>query len=83
MSHKEAEVPLDQLLIYLRNSVDSSIEAGYVTNALADNMSILQDHSAMSHKSLSRIAAELERFGRINAEDMPTLLAHLKKTLPR
>lgn len=83
MSHKDAEVPLDQLLKYLRNSVDSSIEAGYVTVSLAENMRTLQEHSAMSTKNIHRIAAQLERFGHINAEDLPCLLAHLKQTLPR
>ena len=80
---RDNEIPLDNLLIQLRNSVDSSIDSGYVTVSLAENMQTLQAHSAMSTKNIHRIFKHLERFGQVNAEDMPTLLAHLKNTLPR
>lgn len=77
MSH-EKELPLDILLTYLRNSVDASIEVGYVTVSLAENMRNIQAHSSMSTKNLSRIITELERYGRLNAEDVPILIEALK-----
>lgn len=37
----------------------------------------------VDNTKLKHVIFELERFGRLNGEDVPLVLAHLRKTLPR
>jgi hypothetical protein len=79
MSQDKLELPLGELLKRLRDAADVSIGQGYVTQPLLNYINELHQHSSVGGKDLTHIAFELQRFGRLNSEDIPTVLHYLQR----
>lgn len=79
MSQRDNELPLTELLKRLRDACEVSIGQGYVTQPLINYINELHQHSSVGGQNMTRIAFELDRFGRLNPEDIPAVLHYLQR----